>query len=312
MSYTYFKIKDLAEMIKNRQLNRKDAAICIVGFKGQGKSTAAWKIARRLKKTEVEHSGIIYKTRKFKPERDMFYARQNVLDFIVNRKYSVGVVDELINVGYNREFSSTDQQAIVKALNQFRSPNYNVYLMCNPFFYDLDPDFRNLFWMRLDVIRRGIALVHTVNESIYGNDPWDTNYNKKVEEKWRKKDGTIKPKYRQLTTFRGILLYSALSTKEEAYYERVRNEKRATANKYLTNQVPEKTATIYDNLMKMALSSKLTHELLENVCAINNLSYQQTRSYINRKLRETGLHKTLKELIKKIDKKEEIVQRVRI
>jgi hypothetical protein len=97
-----------------------------------------------------------------------------------------------------------------------------------------------------------------------------------------------------------------LKPEVEMFYETIRNEKRALANKYLTNQVPEKTATVYDNLVKMALDSKLTQELLENVCIINNLSYLQARSWINKKLKEMKTNKTLKDLVVKEVKREDI------
>jgi hypothetical protein len=290
-------------MIRSRQSGKKDAAVCIVGFKGQGKTTCAWKIAHKLGKYQIENKGTIYDAGNYIPEKDMVYSRQDAIDFIMNRRYSVLHVDEMINVGYNREFSNSDQQAIVKALNQYRSPHYNVYLMCNPMFYDLDPDFRNLFWMRIDVIRRGFALVHTANESIYGNDPWETAYNKKVEQSWKEqKSGKIRPKYHQLTTFRGILLYGPMRESEEVHYERIRDEKRNKANAELRGEVVDKKQkNMYDSLIQLGKEGKLTREQLEFAAKMSNRDLNSFRATFNRYLKKIGETITTRDLVKEVD-----------
>lgn len=306
MRHLIFKIKDIAEMARQRIKMRKDAFIFWTGVRGSGKSTGNLRFCKRIGTFEVEHLGVKYDFKKFSMKRDMIYTRQDAINFMTNRKFHVEMIDEMIGVGYNREFAQSDQQAFIKAINQYRS-NFNIVSACMPNFFDLDQDLRNLCWMRIEVIRRGLAVIHTPNDSQYSNDPWDTNYNRKIEEKWRKRDGTVKPKYHQLSTFRGYLIYDALNPKLEAKYEEIRNEKRALANKQLMNQVPEKTQTVYDNLVKLSIDGKLTLELLENICMINNLNIIQVRAYINKKLKEQKIGKTLKKLIVKQPTKEETV-----
>ena len=306
MKSIIFTISDIAKLVRERIALRKDCIIFWTGVRGSGKSTGCLRLCKKIGTFEVKHLDELHKVKKFSMKRDMIYTREDAINFMTNRHYSIQMIDELINIAYNREFAQTDQQSFIKALNQYRS-HFNIISACMPFFYDLDPDLRNLCWMRIEVIRRGLAVIHTPNDSSYGNDPWDTDYNRKIERKWRKPDGSIKAKYHQLTTFRGYLIYNALKPEQEKRYEEVRNEKRALANKYLSNQIPEKQMSVYDNLVKMALDGKLTQDLLENVCNINNLNYLQARSHINRKLKEItkSKDKTLKKLIVKEVKKED-------
>jgi hypothetical protein len=79
--------------------------------------------------------------------------------------------------------------------------------------------------MRISVIRRGLAIVHTPVKSIYSKDIWDTAHNEKIEREWLKGNSS-KPKYSRLTTFRGFLKFPDLTEKQRTLYEKLKFEKR--------------------------------------------------------------------------------------
>lgn len=287
--YPIFRIKDIVDIAKQRQNNKLDTVIAWVGKRGSGKSTGNYRFCRHLGKYKVNHLGTDYKAGGFRPERDMVYSRQEIIELLKNRKFKVTMADEMINVAYNREFHSTDQQFLIKVLNQYRS-NYNIFSMCNPFFYDLDPDLRSLISIRIDVVRRGVGIVHFPNDSLYSNDIWDTKYNKKVEDMWYK-GKKFRPQYSKLTTFQGVLLYPPLPKKIELKYEEIRDRKRNQAN----NGVGDGDSNInnfYDRLITLIDEHKVDRESFENFCYANNLKIDTAVRGLNKRLKDKDINMT--------------------
>jgi len=81
--------------------------------------------------------------------------------------------------------------------------------------------------MKITVKKRGIAIIHTPNPTVYCKDKWDKATNEKIEREWILKK-IVKPNYSKLTTFRGLVKFPQLSRKAEALYQEIKNEKRAT------------------------------------------------------------------------------------
>lgn len=306
--YPIFRIKDIVEIAQARQRNKLDCVIAWVGKRGSGKSTGNYRFCRRLGKYSVNHLGTEYKAGGFRPERDMVYARQDIIDLLKNRKFKICMADEMINVAYNREFHSSDQQFLIKVLNQYRS-NYNIFSMCNPFFYDLDPDLRSLVSIRIDVIRRGMGIVHFPTDNIYSNDIWDSKKNAQIEMSWSRNKNS-RPKYSKLTTFQGILLYPPLPKKIELKYEDIRDRKRNLANNGLGDG-DSSINSFYDRLLSLVDEGKVDRESFENFCYANNLKPQVAIKGLNKRLLEKKIPMTFigylkkKETEKKLKLKEE-------
>lgn len=294
--YSFYNVKDIADVARKRQLNKYDCLIGIFGARGVGKSSLAVRLAYAIKRYEVEHYGKIYKGGGFNMKNDMVYSRGDMMHLFKDRKFKIIMGDEMINAAYNREFNSSDQQSLIKILNQYRS-NYNIFILCNPFFYDLDPDLRNLITMRIDVVRRGVGLIHTPNDSIYSNDRWDTKYNQVVEKSWLQRN-LRSPRYKQLTTFRGIIKYPPLPSRVEQKYERIRDEKRNKANPIDEEEdTLQSRKLLYERLYKVLIKNELSIIGFYEYIKINGLKEGNVRQYITKRLRATGEKKSINELL---------------
>jgi hypothetical protein len=79
--------------------------------------------------------------------------------------------------------------------------------------------------MRITVVKRGYAIIHTPIKSIYSKDVWDSVNNERTERDWVTR-GVHKPKYSRLSTFRGVIKFPDLSPIQRDRYERIKIEKR--------------------------------------------------------------------------------------
>mgnify|MGYP001586040676 CR=1 FL=1 len=253
-------IKELAEIIKKRIDNKYDCIIVFDGRRGSGKSTGALKIA--------------YCFDEFKLKRDVVFSREDVLQSLSNKKRGIIIADEVINVIYNREHFLEDQKKLLKYLNMYRD-SQNVFIACVPNWSDLDPQFKRLVSIRINVIRRGLAVLHLPNLTTYSGDPWDTNSNEKIERLWHKKN-LFKPRYHKLTTFKGFIRYGALTPNVATVYEKVKEEKRniliLSDNNKDKNLKTNPYLEIYEGLKSgKIIPSQLTEIAREKNMALNSI-----------------------------------------
>ncbi len=279
-------VKDIAHIIKNRQINEFDSNIAISGNRGDGKSTLAGKIA--------------YRFSKFEPKIHQVYSRPDVIKLL---KMPKGICwdDEAINSGYKRDFQNKGQQDFIKILTAYRD-NYNLFMSAIPNFFSLDKDLRDLYFIHLHIIERGIAIFHMpLQGRLYSQDRWDVKHNAKIEESWSKrmlKDPTFKPRYHQLTTFRGYLYFNKLTPKQEVIYKQVKKYKRELS--FLTEE--EKKASqelsFMDRIYKLLLERKLTRDGLIQACLIEGRKHSTTNSTLNQMLTDRGEIGTVREYLK--------------
>lgn len=204
----------------DRLQNRFDVFMIIEGDRGLGKSTLAFKLMKGVK-NEMKKRGV--DGYKFSPRRDLLYTRKEIIRFF-NDKKRAGIGDEFVLAGFSRDFYNEDQKDLIKIINTNRDKNH-FFIACIPHFKNLDTQLKKLCSMRMTVVRRGLAIVQTPNKTIYSVDKWDEDINSKIERKWLEK-GNIRPDYSKLTTFRGVLTFSKLSEKQEAIYQKIKDDKR--------------------------------------------------------------------------------------
>lgn len=264
MGYVIWRIKDVAEICRSWQDNEFDGLIVFDGKRGLGKSTGAIKLARAIRKGQ------------FKIKKDIAFTREDVMDKLANNKNKITLADEMINVTYNRDFFSEQQKMLIKMLNMYRD-SCNILIACVPNFYDLDKQFRNLVKMRINVVRRGVAVIHTPNQSSYTTDIWDMTINEKIERKWLAK-GIFKPQYSRLTTFRGMLVYNALTPKQERIYKEVKEKKRNDV--YLASKENQETKTKrkYFDIYTKWKNGDVLDEDLKVYCNVSGLSMSSLKN----------------------------------
>ena len=289
MSYhksgTKWSMKELREVLRARQKNQYDVNLGITGRRGDGKSTMIYKLLIGFKD--------------FNPDKHLVYQRDHVIKLLKSQKFSFCFDDEGINSGYKRNFQNKAQQELIKDVTAYRD-NFNIYATAIPFFYSLDKDLRELIFLHIHIIERGIAVLFLpIAESIHQNDPWDTKNNAKLEEKWQRKkqdNSNFKFPYHKLSTFAGYLFFGDLTDKQRTNYLRIKQEKRHEA--FLGEQEIEKKEEIdgYEKMVQMVLDDKLTKDSLFAVCEAQNKRYSTVMSQMNRLLKDKGINKTVKKI----------------
>ena len=210
----------MVTMIVQILQNKFDCFIVIEGNRGLGKSTLAIHLARGVSR-EFKKMGS--KDYRFNWKHTLVYTKKETKKFW-HKWTSTGIADEMINVTFNRDFFNDEQKDIIKMINMNRD-HCNFFIACVPQFQTLDSQIKGLCKIRITVVRRGLCIIQTPNQTIYCKDRWDTATNEKIERQWVAK-GIKNPHYAKLTTFRGVMKYPKLRDKSETMYQSVKDAKR--------------------------------------------------------------------------------------
>jgi len=213
-------MKKMVAMIVRILKSKFDCFIIIEGNRGLGKSTLALHLTRRVSRAFKREGSDKYK---FHWDHSLIYTKKETKRFW-HKWEEVGIGDEMINVTFNRDFYDPEQKDIVKMINMNRD-HRNLFIACVPQFQTLDSQIKNLCKIRITVVRRGLAIIQTPNQTIYAKDKWDQVVNERIEREWMRK-GITHPRYSRLTTFRGMLRFPKLRETSEEKYQRVKNKKR--------------------------------------------------------------------------------------
>lgn len=256
-----------------RQRNEFDGNFAVTGDRGNGKSTLIYKIFSKFKG--------------FNPRKHQVYSREDVVKLLSSQKKGFCFDDEAINSGYKRDFQNKGQQELIKIVTAYRD-NFNIYASAIPNFFSLDKDLRDMIFLHLHVIERGIAVVHMpVQSRLYSNDRWDAKNNAKIEERWAKqiqKNPDFKIPYAKLSTFKGYLFFEDLSPKQRELYKSIKQEKRAKS--FLLETEKEVKDMFMENLYTQLIERKLNKEILKQICEINTKNYETVKQNLNKMLKE--------------------------
>lgn len=281
-------MKRMIQMISNILLNKFDCFIAIegTGERGMGKSTLAFKLAKEVNKKfrklrQYEGYEDWYE---FEPRRDLLYSRPKVLKFW-NKRRSIGIADEMINVTFNRDFYEADQKDLIKKIDMNRD-HFNLFIACVPKFHTLDTQIQKVAKIRLTVLRRGFALIQTPLVNLYSKDKWGNNIGKKIEREWNKKEAD--PDFSKLPTVRGWLSFSKLSEEEEAIYQAIKDDKR--------NRIEKEKGDIEEDEKDPLdiITEKLLNNSVKNMDTINGFAIgngwkpDSMKARIRQKLKNMG------------------------
>lgn len=279
-------VKELTECMRRRQMNKFDANLGVSGKRGEGKSTFLFKIFNSFK-----HDG-------FRPHKHQVYSQDDVKRLLSNQKFGFCWDDEAINSGYKRDFQKTGQIDLIKIVTNYRD-NFNIYGSALPFFYNLDKALRELIFMHVHIITRGIGVVlFPLEGQIHSQDPWDTMTNKKIELKENarlEKSPEIKFRYHKLTTFGGYVFFTPMTKNQEKRYLKIKENKRAKVFQSVDDK--NKPRTFLDKLYGFLMTNQLTREGLMQSCLLEGQKHSGTVSALNRMLSDNNVGKTLKECL---------------
>jgi len=279
-------IKDIVDILVSRQENEFDGNIAVSGDRGNGKSTLINKI--------------FYRFKIFDPWKHQVYNGNDVIHLLKSQTFGLCWDDEAINSGYKRNWQNKTQQELIKILTAYRD-NYNIYASAIPNFFTLDKDLRDLYFIHLHIIERGIAVVHMpLQGRLYSQDRWDAKHNAKVEESWSKrmaKDPNFKPAYHKLSTFRGYLFFGDVTEKQKKLYKQIKRDKRADA--FLTEEEKNnnKEISFIDRVYNLMIEGKLSSEGIMQMCLLEGKKYSSINASLNRMLKDRGESKTVKEFL---------------
>jgi len=290
MKAVKWSVNDIVEMLTQRQHNKFDGNMAVSGNRGDGKSTCINKI--------------FYRFKNFKPRKHQVYNRDDVINLLKFQEFGLCWDDEAINTGYKRDFQNKGQQELIKILTAYRD-NFNVYASAIPNFFSLDKDLRDLYFIHLHIIERGIAVIHMpLQGRLYSQDRWDSKYNAKIEEGWSKKfmiDPNFKPPYHKLSTFRGYLFFNDVTPKQQELYLLIKKEKREES--FITEQekLGIREVPLIDKVYKQLIEGKLSKTGLSEICLMEGKKYSTFNAILNRMLKDNGISKTMKDYLQKTD-----------
>ena len=278
-------LRRLANSIAIRINSKRDSNIIVSGRTGIGKSQLA--------------HGLLNKFEGFNINKHLTFRRDEMIDMIINQIRGYIWNDEFISSSFKRGFYEKAQIKLISTLTKYRS-NYNITVSCIPNFYSMDVELRKLFSLHIFVVERGLAVIHTpLNESLFGQDSWDTKENSKLEAVWnakKRKNPDFKIPYHQLSTFVGYLHFPKLTKKQEEYYEKLKIEKRTEFDDKKKENNPQDN--FYENTLEMIKSGTLNEKSLLPICLSHNKKLSSVRSRLGQILRDEGKGQTLKDLFK--------------
>lgn len=284
-------VKRLCRMIDNSIANDFDFNLAITGRRGLGKSTLAIKLAK----------GITFG--KFSMNKDLLYTKEDIVKALSTRKKKVIVGDEIVQTAFNRDFYSEYNKTLIKTLTMYRD-SCNLFISCIPNFSMLDNQFRSLTKMRIDVVKRGIGIIHVPIKSQYTRDIWDVANNEKVEKEWLSKGMLAKPKYTKLSTFLGIVKFGDLPPATRKQYLRIKTKKRNSIYEQMVaeqeQQMPQQTVDANGEdlpmvkLEKMLIGMQIKNQShFDEMCKLLNLKPSSTIYKLRKNLRDKFLNTTI-------------------
>lgn len=271
-------IKDIIDILLGRRENEFDGNVLVSGDRGNGKSTLINKC--------------LYRIKGFRPWKHQVYDREAVIRLLSQYK-GVCWDDEAVNSGYKRDFQQKGQKELIKIITAYRD-NFTIYFSAIPNFFSLDKDLRDLVFLHLHVIERGIAIVHMpLQGRLYSQDRWDAKYNAKIEDGWGKKiqkNPNFRPPYHKLTTFRGYLYFGDVTERQKKIYLEVKHSKRGDS--FGAELGFEQQLSFIEKVKVQLLKGKLTSDGLLQICLHENKKYTNVLSHLGKLLKDEGDNKT--------------------
>lgn len=162
----------LGGWINDRLRNDWDIVISVCGIEGVGKSNFAIRLCKAIDPTFKIDKNII-----FNPEPDQ--VENTVLRDMP--RYTAILLDEAINVSYNRTWASAKQIKLNKTMHIWRNQN-KAAVFCMPYFTDFDSYLRKQrIFINFHIIQRGLAICFIRDSSPFVNlDPWSLEENNLV------------------------------------------------------------------------------------------------------------------------------------
>lgn len=164
--------KRVVQDAKRHVRNDNDLVVAITGREGSGKSKFSIRFSHDLERAFNMERQVLFKPTPKQAKETLFSIP----------KYGVEMVDEATDVLYKRQAMGGSNIGLVQFFAKVRKFNRIVILVL-PSFTDLDPFFRKRrVSLRISVIARGLGAAFVARDIEGIEDPWFTDFNKKLAE----------------------------------------------------------------------------------------------------------------------------------
>ncbi len=287
-------VKYLKKLVEKKIKNKYDCNIIVTGKTGVGKSTFIYQFLKRF--------------RGFKIEDKLTYSRDETIHLIRDFKESYVWNDELISSAFKRTWFEGGQNLLIKVLTKYRD-HRNIVIGAIPIFFTMDKELIKLFRVHIQILKRGLAILHVALEGRqYSDDLWDVKHNKILEERWSKKkekNPNFKIPYHKYSTFRAYIRFAPLKPKDEEYYEELKSKKRAEAE--APSDKESEKENFYEKILNMVKDGKLDGNELLKICQFNDKSFSSVKTRLGQMLRDEGDGKTLRNFLKDSGRKNDSI-----
>jgi hypothetical protein len=289
-----FSLDWLVRQISERLRSNRDYVVVIDGPKGEGKSTLAYHLAKRLSEGFSFEQNYVFRY-SYKEIESKIYGLP---------RYSPIVIDEGLKIFYKLDWTSQIQNNLIKLFSTSRKHNKVVFL-CLPYFSELRTSFRqNLVNMWIHVVERGEAVLFMPDANPFVTDKWAfADCDKIYRAKAAKIRVSRKEKkyfvFRQLSVYRGEFSFSPmLEADEKSYLDLVRLSELDESGGSDENARVLRYRLAWGNLSAKVVEGKLAP--LTKIAEWSKMPY----STLNDLLRELGARPIDKKIVEEIAPKE--------
>lgn len=159
----------LVKALRKRLRNDKDAVVVVTGERGIGKSVCSWVLSKEIDKNAKIDKNVLFDPQVSKL-KDIIYGFP---------KFSATSVDELIRIGYRRNWFKQGNKLLVELYNLCRYQN-QASILCIPNFNDIDSDLQDLVTFWVFVVNRGVCVVFRSDKNPFTSDKWHMRDNEKL------------------------------------------------------------------------------------------------------------------------------------
>lgn len=165
-------VNKIAKKVKIIQATKRDAFIIVDGATGEGKTTCAIHIAKKVDK-------------KFKFKTGLIYGKKALENAIHNfPEGSAIIVDEGSFAFFKRDYMHKEQKELMKLFEICRYRKL-CFIACIPSIWGVDTHLLKTgrVKLRIWIPKRGRALLFKPAKKAFSFDPWNQKYNEKAETK---------------------------------------------------------------------------------------------------------------------------------
>jgi len=266
-------LKKLAEAIKKIQKSNRDCVIVIDGRTGEGKTTLAIQLMKKIKRIigPFQYESNI--------KKNIIYSQDEFKKRINESEEEVIIVDEGSFVLFKRDYMYRKQKEILKLLEICRYKKHCI-IICVPFFWGLDSHLlrSGKIKLRIFIPTRSKGIIFKPDIRPFTLDPWNTTYNQKAEQK-------MKVQYHH-ENYVGRIIFKKLKDWEYKIYEEFKKKKKEEIEKSNEDENEDETEKFKPEVYKAYILFKGGKHSLKEIADIVGVTDRTIRNWRDKYFKE--------------------------